>query len=91
LLENVTFVYTLLTPRPPRLPGTASGKAKDNVGVSNVWVQFNGAGWNAATSSNEYSNWTAAGPALLTGGNLVQAYAVDAAGNVFLTNTVKFN
>jgi uncharacterized repeat protein (TIGR02543 family) len=69
---------------------TVTGKASDNVGVSGVGVQFNGGGWLAAQSANGYTNWTAANLPVIFGTNIVQAYAMDAAGNVSLTNTVKF-
>jgi cyclophilin family peptidyl-prolyl cis-trans isomerase len=71
-------------------PFTASGKAKDNVRVSNVWVQLNGGGWNPANSFNNYTNWTATNLVLIAGANLIQAYAVDGVANVSLTNSVKF-
>jgi hypothetical protein len=71
-------------------PFTASGKAKDNVGVSNVWVQLNGGGWNPANSFNNYTNWAATNLVLIAGANLIQAYAVDGVANVSLTNSVKF-
>jgi hypothetical protein len=71
-------------------PLTAAGKAKDNVGVSNVWVRLNGSGWNTVTTSNIYTNWTATNLVLTSGANLLQAYAVDGVGNASLTNSVKF-
>jgi hypothetical protein len=71
-------------------PLTAAGKAKDNVGVSNVWYQLNSGEWNAAVSGNGYTNWTAPGLDLISGGNLLQSYALDAADNASLTNSVKF-
>ncbi|PYI84702.1 MAG: hypothetical protein DME26_12820, partial [Verrucomicrobia bacterium] len=67
-----------------------AGKAKDNVGVTGVWYQIDGAGWNLASTTNGWTNWTAADSALLSGANLAQAFATDAAGNVSLTNSVKF-
>lgn len=70
---------------------TATGKASDNVGVSNVWYQLNGTGWFPVTTTNIFTNWTALGLAPATGANLIQAFAVDAAGNVSLTNSVKFS
>jgi cyclophilin family peptidyl-prolyl cis-trans isomerase len=71
-------------------PMTAAGKAKDNVGVSNVWVQLNGAGWNLVATTNSYTNWTAAGLKMPSGANLIQAFAVDGVGKVSRTNSVKF-
>jgi hypothetical protein len=66
-----------------------TGKAGDNVAVSNVWVQLNNGGWNLASTANQWANWTA--PVTLTpGSNTVQAYAVDTSGNVSATNTVIF-
>ena len=69
---------------------TITGKAGDNVAVSNVWVQLNNGGWNPATSFNG-SNWTAQVTLMTPGPNTVQAYAVDTSGNVSTTNTVNFN
>ena len=69
---------------------TVTGKAGDNVAVSNVLVQVNNGGWNPATSANQWANWTLQVP-LLAGSNTVQAYAVDTSGNVSMpTNTVIF-
>jgi len=69
---------------------TVTGKASDNVGVSNVWWQLNNRGWSNAFSANGFTNWSATNLTVLLGTNLVRAYAVDAAGNVSLTNGVKF-
>jgi len=68
---------------------TVTGKAGDNVAVSNVLVQINQGGWNPATSSNEWKNWTIQVP-LIPGSNLLQAFAVDTSGNVSKTNAVLF-
>jgi hypothetical protein len=68
---------------------TLTGTAADNIYVANVRYQLNGAGWNPASTSNGWTNWTA--PVLLNPGtNVVRACAVDAAGNVSATNTVSF-
>jgi hypothetical protein len=69
---------------------TVTGKASDNVGVVGVWVQMNGGGWMAVNSANGYTNWSVADLPVVIGPNVVQTYAVDTAGNVSLTNTVKF-
>ena len=71
---------------------TVTGKAGDNVAVSNVLYQLNNTGWNPATpaSANQWSNWTAQ-VTLVQGSNTVQAYAVDTSGNVSTTNTVIFD
>jgi glucose/arabinose dehydrogenase len=69
---------------------TVSGKATDNVGVTAVGVQLNGSGWYSADTTNSWTNWFAAGLVPNSGGNLVQAWAADVAGNVSKTNSVKF-
>ncbi len=68
---------------------TVTGKASDNVGVTRVYFQLNGAGWNPATTTNQWTSW-AAEVTLSPGTNLVQAFAEDAAGNDSLTNSVSF-
>jgi hypothetical protein len=68
----------------------ASGKATDNVGISNVSYQLNGAGWNPAILALNHTNWSTTNLTLLSGSNMIQAFAADAAGNVSLTNSVKF-
>src|SRR6202012_146380 len=63
-----------------------SGKASDNVGVLEVGVQINGTGWVTATGTN---SWFVNELPGRSGTNILQAYALDAAGNL-TTNTVKF-
>ena len=65
---------------------TVTGTASDNVGVTTVGVQVNSSGWVMAEGSN---NWSATLP-VSSGANTVEAYAMDAAGNISKTNTVKF-
>ncbi len=69
---------------------TVAGTASDNVQAANVLCQPNGAGWNPGITGNGWSNWTAA-VNLTPGTNMVQAYAVDAAGNKSTTNSVSFD
>jgi len=69
---------------------TVTGKASDNVGVAKVWVQINDGGWTAGETANGFTNWSAANLRILFGTNILQACAVDAAGNVSTTNEVKF-
>ncbi len=69
---------------------TVTGKAGDNVGVSNVWCQINNGGWVLAGSTNSFAKWNAANLTVLSGTNLVQVFAEDAAGNISLTNALKF-
>jgi hypothetical protein len=65
-----------------------SGKAGDIVAVGGVFYRLNGGGWSLASTSNEWTNWTAE-VTLSAGVNTIQAYATNAAGNASLTNNVK--
>jgi glucose/arabinose dehydrogenase len=67
-----------------------TGKASDNVGVTSVEYQLNGTGWYPASSTNNWTNWLASGLVPNAGGNLIQAWAADVAGNISKTNSVKF-
>jgi hypothetical protein len=66
---------------------TVTGTASDNVQVAGVWCQFNGGGWNNAVGT---TSWSALAN-LLPGTNLIQAYAVDTAGNKSMTNSVNMD
>ena len=65
---------------------TVTGRAGDNVAVSNVLYSLNNTGWSNAAPVNNWSNWTAQ-VTLTPGTNLVAAYALDTSGNVSATNT----
>jgi uncharacterized repeat protein (TIGR03803 family) len=65
-----------------------SGKAADNVAISNVLVSVDGGSWNPATDLNNWASWTLS-VSLNPGTNTIAAYAVDTSGNVSATNTVK--
>jgi uncharacterized repeat protein (TIGR02543 family) len=70
----------------------ATGRAKDNVGVTAVQYRVNGGDWILAILSDG-TNWTTTNlaPFLLSGtNNNISAFASDAAGNASLTNTVLF-
>ena len=68
---------------------TIKGTAGDNMQVTNVWYQLNGAGWNEAVTTNSWTNWWE-DVSLLPGTNAVQAFAVDATGNKSTTNSATF-
>jgi len=59
------------------LSGNASGGA---LPVSSVWVQVNSNGWQLASTTNRWRNWTATIVDLAPGTNVLQAYAEDAVG-----------
>jgi hypothetical protein len=66
---------------------TVTGTATDNVHISYVMYQLNGAGWNPALTSNGWTNWIAP-VTLLPQTNIIQAYAADSFGNISATNSV---
>jgi hypothetical protein len=68
---------------------TIQGKTSDNVAVMNVFYQLNTNGWHQPTPINNWSNWQAT-VTLNPGPNILQAYAVDAAGNLSITSSVSF-
>jgi hypothetical protein len=67
-----------------------TGTASDNVAVSNVLYSLNGLSWTAATTGNNWTNWTKQ-VTLTPGTNTIAAYAVDTSGNNSLTNGVSFD
>lgn len=69
----------------------ASGRAKDNVGVTAVNFRVNGGAWMPAILSDG-TNWTTTNLSsfLVSGTNTISAFAKDAAGNASLTNTILF-
>jgi hypothetical protein len=66
---------------------TVKGTAKDNLQVTGVWCQINGANSYLAQTTNGWTNWTASVP-LTPRTNLISAYAVDSAGNSSTNNSV---
>lgn len=70
----------------------ASGRAMDNVGVTAIYYQLNGGAWTPA-NSGDGTNWQTAdlSSQLVAGPNAISSYAVDAAGNASLTNTIAFS
>jgi len=69
---------------------TATGTARDNVQVSDVFCQLNGGGWTPATPGNAaWTNWRVTLTPLQSA-NVFEAYAVDTSGNKSPTNKVSF-
>ncbi len=66
---------------------TATGKAGDNLGVDAVYYQLNRGPWALAQGTTA---WSGPNLALVPGANVIRAYALDAAGNASLTQTVSF-
>ncbi len=69
---------------------TFSGTASDNIGISTVFYQIDGLGWNPASTVNNWTNW-AATVSLNPGTNTIQVYATDNAGNDSTMANVKIN
>jgi len=65
---------------------TVTGVCSDNLQVAFVYYQINGQGWNLASNSNNWANWSA-NVTLLPGTNIIQAYLVDTNGNISPTNS----
>jgi hypothetical protein len=67
-----------------------TGKAKDNVDVAAVWYQLNAEPWSTdVNTTNAWTNWNVS-VTLPPGTNTIKAYAMDAAGNISITNSVSF-
>ncbi len=68
---------------------TVTGKASDDVGVSQVTVSSDGLTWIDTTTTNKWTNWISLTDVTLTPGtNTIYAVALDTNGN-FKTNTAK--
>jgi hypothetical protein len=67
---------------------TVTGKAGDNVAVSNVLYSLNGSAWIPATTTNNWTNWSA-DVTLASGANTLQAYAVGIGGNLSSTGKIR--
>ncbi len=102
MASNLTFVANFVDTNRPVLSITnvASGQrwsnevfsikgtARDNVQVSHVRYQLNGGDWTNATTSNQWTNWSA-DLDLVRGTNNFSSYATDVAGNVSSINAVR--
>jgi hypothetical protein len=70
-------------------PVPVTGKASDNMQVTNVQFRLNGGNWFDATTANGWANWTGTiNP--VPGSNVVSAYAQDNNGNLSATKSVGF-
>jgi hypothetical protein len=65
-----------------------NGTASDAWAVTNVSYSVNNGGWNAASTENDYSNWTAT-VTLAAGTNTIRVYAQNQGGLSSLTNSLK--
>jgi uncharacterized repeat protein (TIGR02543 family) len=81
----------IVSPKARQATSTAvlalTGKASDNVGVEAVYYEFDGGAWALAQGTTA---WSAPNLDLTPGAHMLRAYAVDAAGNASLTNSVSF-
>lgn len=66
---------------------TVTGTAGDDVQVSAVYYQIFGLGWNLATTSNGWTNWSGNISLSAIGTNVIQAYSVDTSGNTSPINS----
>ncbi len=93
--DNTRPVNVILSPtksqRVIAAPFAATGKAMDNTGVTAVWFRVNTGAW-AAADLVDGTNWHTADltSQLVSGANTISTYALDAAGNASLTNTIAF-
>ncbi|MBL9166655.1 MAG: hypothetical protein JNN07_02865 [Verrucomicrobiales bacterium] len=67
----------------------AIGSSSDNSQVSKVWLDLNGQGWKAASSTNTFTQWTSE-LLLSPGTNSLRAYSEDPSGNHSTTGLVRF-
>lgn len=93
-MDVVRPVNVILTPKANQTVTngtlTATGKATDNVGVSNVWYQFNNGLWTSAGLNGNRTNWSTPALTPFVGSNTISAFAMDRTGNVSLTNKIRF-
>jgi hypothetical protein len=89
LSSNATLTITAptlaITPKPSAVTTTnlltVQGTASDKYGLSAVLWQVNSNGWTTASTTNQWTKWTAANVPLHAGTNTFQAYSVDLNGN----------
>ena len=82
---TLTILPTMLNVTTPTL--TVQGTAAGEFGVTDVFYQINGGGWNSAATANQWANWSATLP-LQDGTNIFSACSIDLIGQTSKTNTV---
>ena len=87
--DNTAPTLTVTSAPPSRVTGTnasiaVSGTARDNVGISSVWMRINGSDWVPATGTTNWNLTLQLAPGL----NTILAYGVDFAGNHSSTSSV---
>ena len=80
----VTITNPAANARISNAVATVRGTVSDNGPMGMLWHQYAGGGWQSAPASG--TNWSV-GVLLASGTNLFRIYAVDAAGNISLTNS----
>ena len=80
-LPTLTITAPTATQRWSNSVFTVTGTAGDDTQVSAVYYQIFGQGWNLATTSNGWTNWSGNISLSAIGTNVIQAYSVDTSGN----------
>jgi YD repeat-containing protein len=91
VLDTNSLLLVITSPaQNVKLPNVATGTAgttAGNVQVAGVYYQLNNAGWTAATTANNWNNWSGQ-VTLPISTNTLSAYAMDTSGAVSLTNNI---
>ena len=102
MASNLTLIANFAETTPPKVTvsgavtnadGVANhyviyGGASDNVAVSQVFFNLNSGAWSLATTTNNWTNWSA-NVSLLPGGNTFSVYSEDTNYNVSTIQTVQ--
>ena len=67
-----------------------SGTAMDNFDLAGYGVRINGSNWITGIVSGTAANWAVDNLPVQRGNNILDAYAMDAAGNISKTNSINF-
>jgi len=89
--ETTSPTLSFVSPTPGQKMTNAlaniSGTTTDNWQVGGVWYQLNGGPWNAASTTNNFTNWLATAT-LIAGTNTLSAFALNLGGKFSATNNV---